>query len=227
MLKSILFFLSKKSSQIDQENILSLLEFNPSARLLDLGAGDGTWTKIIARRIGTKNITAVDISPHPAGAAEGGIIAGPALKFIKSDLNFKFPFPNNSFDVVSANQIIEHINNTESFLHELKRVLKNNGYAIISTENLSGWHNIFALILGWQPFSLNHHHPLSHLTVPIQPKYGHVKAFSYFGLKNLFKKHGFKIEKILPAGYFHLQSKLDPLHCHRITIKVRKQSPDY
>lgn len=209
MLKSLLYFLSKKSADIDQKNILSLLEFNPSARLLDLGCGNGAWTKKIAAKIGTKNITAVDITPR-------------SQKVIKADLNHKFPFPNNSFDVISANQIIEHINNTDSFLHELKRVLKPNGYAIISTENLSSWHNIFALLLGWLPPSLDHHHPLSHLTVPIQPKYGHVKAFSYFGLKSLFEKQGFKIESYKSAGYFKLQSLLDPLHCHRLTIKLKK-----
>lgn len=210
MLKSFLYSLSKKSASIDQENIFSLLEKNPKARLLDLGCGNGLWTKIVAKKIGTKNITSIDIDIHP--------------KFILSDLNKKFPFKSNYFDVISANQIIEHLEKTDNFLSEIKRVLKPNGYAIISTENLSGWHNILALILGWQPLSLNHHHPLSHLTVPVQPKHGHVKAFTIFGLKKLLINHGFVIDKILPAGYFKLQSILDPLHCHRLTIKVRKIS---
>lgn len=201
MLKNFLYFLSKKTSQTDKKNILSLLEYNPSARLLDLGSGNGQWTKIIAQKVGTKNITKIDIEKFP--------------NTILSDLNRKFPFKNNSFDVVSANQIIEHINNADLFISEIKRVLKHNGYAIISTENLSSWHNIFALIMGWQPFTLDHHHPLSHLTVPIQPKYPHVKAFSYFGLKNIMLRHGFKIEK-------YLTTSIDPIHAHRLTIKIKR-----
>ena len=221
MIRKILFSLSKKSCKIDQENILNLLEFNPSARLLDLGAGDGAWTKIIAAKIGTKNITAVDILPiRPIS---------PIRQIVLSNLNLKFPFPNNYFDVISGNQIIEHIENTDNFLSEIKRVLKPTGYAVISTENLSSWHNIAALLLGWQPFSTTTlsqkgpiGNPLARLTVPIPPKHSHVKAFTYFGLKNLFEKHGFVVESYKSAGYFKLQSLIDPLHCHRITIKVRK-----
>jgi len=208
MLKKFLYYLAQKSALFDQKNILDLLEKNPKAKLLDLGCGDGSWTKRVAQKIGTNNITGVDIITYP--------------NTIKLNLNKKFPFPTNTFDVISANQIIEHIENTDLFLSELKRVLKPNGYAIISTENLSSWHNIFALVMGWQPFSLDHHHPLSHLTVPIQPKHGHVKAFSYFGLIKLFQQYGFNIASVKPAGYFSLSSLLDPIHCHRITIKVRK-----
>lgn len=202
MLKKLLYFLSKRSCLTDQKNILSLIEYNPSARLLDLGAGNGAWTKIIAQKIGTKDITMVDITPANKN-------------IIRADLNVKFPLPSNHFDVISANQIIEHINNTETFLRECKRVLKKNGYALISTENLSSWYNIFALIMGWQPPSIDHNHPLSHLTIPIKPKHGHVKAFSYFGLKKLLQKNGFIIEK-------YLTSSIDPIHSHHLTIKVKK-----
>lgn len=209
MIKSLLYSLSKKSSLFDQKNIFSLLEYNPFALLLDLGCGNGKFTKAVAQKIGTKNVTFVDIEQDQPGV-------------IKSDLNKKFPFKNNSYDVIISNQVIEHIQNTDNFISEIKRVLKVGGYAIISTENLSSWHNILALILGLQPFSLDHSHPLSKITVPIAPKHGHVKAFSYFGLKKLLLRFGFKIVSVKPAGYFQIQNLLDPLHCHRLTIKVLK-----
>ena len=53
-----------------------------------------------------------------------------------------------------ANQVIEHLYETDSFVNEIPRVLRKDGYAVISTEALSSWHSVFALILGWQPFSL-------------------------------------------------------------------------
>lgn len=215
MIERLLYSISYKSSFKDKENILSLLETNPKAKVLDLGCGDGSWTKKVAQKIGTKNITGVDICRgNPCGC--------PPATFVHSNLNNKFPFPNNSFDVISANQIIEHIDNTDLFLSEIKRVLKPNGYAIISTENLSSWHNIFALVMGWQPPSIDHHHPFSHITVPIQPMHGHVKAFSYFGLIKLFQQYGFNIACVKPASYFSILSVIDPLHCHRITIKISK-----
>lgn len=214
MLKTILYKLSSNSGRLDQQNIFSLLEKNPDAKFLDLGCGDGLFTKKVASYISTKTIIAVDILPIGPISQIGQIV--------KSNLNKKFPFPSNSFDVIISNQVIEHIENTDNFVSEIKRVLKPNGYAIISTENLSSWHNIFALVLGWQPFSIDHSHPFSHITVPIVPKHGHVKAFSYFGLIKLFQQYGFNIASVKSAGYFKIQSLLDPLHCHHITIKIRK-----
>lgn len=43
---------------------------------------------------------------------------------------------------------------TDNLLSEIWRVLKPGGVLVVSTENLASWHNIFALLLGWQPFSL-------------------------------------------------------------------------
>jgi len=57
-----------------------------------------------------------------------------------------------SFDVVFANQVIGHLYETDLFLKEIYRMLKNGGYTIISTPNLAGFHNIFSLIFGKQPF---------------------------------------------------------------------------
>lgn len=56
------------------------------------------------------------------------------------------------FDLVHANQVIEHLYETDLFIKEIYRILKKGGYAIISTPNLAGLHNIVSLILGKQPF---------------------------------------------------------------------------
>ena len=53
-----------------------------------------------------------------------------------------------------SNQVIEHLADTDVFVAEIARVLEPGGYAVISTENLASWHNVFALVFGWQPFSL-------------------------------------------------------------------------
>lgn len=70
-------------------------------------------------------------------------------------MNKGIALENESIDVVFSNQVIEHLYETDKFISEIYRILKPGGYAVISTENLSSWHNIFALILGWQPFSLS------------------------------------------------------------------------
>lgn len=42
------------------------------------------------------------------------------------------PFEDNSFDIILSNHVIEHIENEEAFLFELKRVLKDSGSIILT-----------------------------------------------------------------------------------------------
>ena len=53
-----------------------------------------------------------------------------------------------AFDVVHANQVIEHVFDLDRFVSEIKRVLAPGGRAIICTENIASWHSVAALFLG-------------------------------------------------------------------------------
>lgn len=153
------------------------------------------------------------------------------------DVQKKLPFKSNFFDVISANQIIEHLVDLDTFFSEIKRVLKSQGYLVISTENLTSCHNIFSLVLGSQAFSqaisrvLNIGNPLR-----IHPKRRnlsstsgmHIKILSFRGLKELAQIHGFRIKKSFGAAYYpfpppitHLLSRLDPRHAVFIGLKAR------
>lgn len=76
------------------------------------------------------------------------------IKVAKFDLNGKWPYPDNKFDVVFSNQVIEHLHNCRLFATEAFRVLKPGGTAIITSENLCSLLNWLALTLGYTPFSL-------------------------------------------------------------------------
>ncbi|MGQ9847421.1 MAG: class I SAM-dependent methyltransferase, partial [Bacteroidales bacterium] len=58
-------------------------------------------------------------------------------KILKHDAH-KLPFPNNSFDVISALQVLEHLTEPELFLYECNRVLKSNKFLLIATPNPTG-----------------------------------------------------------------------------------------
>ena len=51
---------------------------------------------------------------------------------VKADLNQPLPYPNESFDLITALDVLEHIENDQFALSELKRVLKIGGHLIIS-----------------------------------------------------------------------------------------------
>ncbi len=65
----------------------------------------------------------------------------------------KCPMPANTYDVIIAGEIIEHVIDTESFAAELYRILKPGGYLILSTPNLACWYNRLRLLRGRVPIS--------------------------------------------------------------------------
>ncbi len=231
MLKKYFRYLRKSSQNLYEKDILTLLEPNAGAKLLDIGSSDGAWTKKIADRVRTKDIYAVEIVPELAKKAEAL-----GIKVSLGDISQKFPFSDNYFDCVHANQVIEHLYKTEHFVEEIKRVLKKGGYAIIATENLASWHNIFSLLFGWMPMSSANYSKIKYnvgnplalhnnedTTYP--ESFQHIRVLSIRGLLDLFKLHGFRLEKIKGAGYYPLPAKfarLDVTHAAFLTAKFRK-----
>lgn len=227
--------------KLERKNyILSLLEVDKKdVKFLDCGCDNGIFSLRVAERLNTKQIYGIEVNKSAIPEAEQ---KGVQVK--KSDLNFKFPIRSNLFDVVVADQVIEHLWDLDNFVSEIHRVLKPGGYSIISTENLASWHNIYALLLGMQPFSgptpssrkVIGYHPLmpdkktmlkehkNSLTMP-----PHIKIMTLKALVSLFKSYKFKIEEIKGTGYIPFRglpsrflANIDPNHSFFITIKCRK-----
>lgn len=230
-MKKFLMNQRSKAYEKNKENILKFLEVNKKAKLLDLGCDDGEWTLKLAEKIKTKDIHGYElIEKRAKQASERGI------EVYIGDLNERLKYSNNTFDVAHTNQVIEHLNNTDMFLEEIYRILKPGGYVIISTENLASWHNIFALLLGYMPFSLvNVSSKTAAVGNSLAPHTGedfweedtwqHQRVFTTKGLKHLSELFSFKVESILGAGYYpfgNVLSSLDPYHSAFVTFKLRK-----
>ena len=230
-MKRILQEMTNRAINLNQENILMLCEKNVEAKILDLGCDDGVWTKCVSNKIGSKDIFGIDVEVENLLKAKKR-----GIKTVKSDLNSKFPFKDSSFDVIHANQVIEHISSLDNFISEIHRVLKSGGYVVISTENGSSWHNIFASIMGWQIFSLTNvsskklgvGNPISlHGGENISnASWTHKTIFNYLGLKEIFLAHGFSDVIITGAGYYPFPAilgRFDVRHSHFITLKAYKK----
>ncbi len=226
------------------ENILSLLRKDPKANVVDIGCGDGKLTMQFKEKIHSRKMTGVDgLRDRLKAAKQRGID-----EIILANLEKKWPLPRNYFDVMISNQVIEHIIDIDHFIEETYRVLKPSGYCVISTENLSSWHNIISLMLGFQDFS---HHLLrkKHVGNPFSPHYRektaswsakdnsgvddslhpHVKIFTYRSLIEAFEGFGFRFEQGCGSGYYPLfgalgffASRVDPYHSHFISVQMRK-----
>jgi len=228
------YLMSQRRSayQKNLQNILKLALRNKKAKILDLGCDNGVWTMRVAKKIGTLDVFGVDLAAKRVLLAKNN-----GVKVLCRDIGKKLPYENNVFDVIHANQVIEHIANSDLFISEIYRLLKKGGYAIISTENLSSWHNIFALVLGYMPFSLTNTscktgalgNPLdAHSNEEfcwLSDAWQHQRVFTTIGWKHLFELYEFTVEKMLASGYYpfgNLFSGIDPYHSAFITFRIRK-----
>ena len=204
---------------------LKMLDYDPDAKVTDLGCGKGDFTLKVKERINCKEIYGVDVWEDALTEA-----LNKGIKAEKMDLNEELNFPDGSFHVVVSNQVLEHLFFPSKFIQEVYRILKKDGYSVISTENLSSWDNIISLLFGYTPFSMEFDrikigNPFSpHDKEKIGKYPSHVRIFSFKGLIDLFKFHGFKIEKVSASGYlpFNFLSNFDQRHARFIIVKVRK-----
>jgi SAM-dependent methyltransferase len=95
--------------------------------LLDVGCGPGTITVDLARLVAPGRVTGLDRAPDVlaqarAHASERGI----AVDFRAGDL-YELPFPDSSFDVVHAHQVLQHLAEPVRALAEMRRVLRPGG----------------------------------------------------------------------------------------------------
>ena len=113
-------FSTKRITGIFIKKILSQLKKNNPKIILDVGCGTGYITDIINRSVDA-NIICCDMNSNRISFAKTQF----HLETIIADVTY-LPFKNSSFDTVLAIEIIEHLQNMESAINEIKRVSKEN-----------------------------------------------------------------------------------------------------
>lgn len=233
-MKNLIWRIHTDAEEENYRMILGLTEYNPHARILDLGGGHGTFTKKLGAAIGSKFLYGIDIEPSRVAACEKiGIVA------CYGDLNDGFPgFPDDWFDVIHANQVFEHLHATDEFLREIHRVLKPSGYVILSVPNIAAWHNIAFLIAGQQPLCAGLSDEIVELGNIIHTDYGnnyqyehpgHLRLPTIRGIQGLLEHHRFKVTDMRGVGYYPLSgivarimTRVDKHHAVYITLKAVK-----
>ncbi len=99
----------------------------------DIGCADGYGTQFLADY--SNKTTGVDYSNETVKIANEKHKNKTNLKFISSSVP-PLPFEDNSLEVLTAFQFIEHIEDRLGFIKEVKRVLKPGGIFLCSTPNI-------------------------------------------------------------------------------------------
>ena len=108
-----------------------LPHLRPGQRLLDVGAGPGTLTVDLARRVAPGTVHAVEVDEatlalSQAEAARQGV----AMTFSVGDAQ-ALDLPDDAFDVVHAHQVLQHLGDPVQALRELARVCRPGGVVAV------------------------------------------------------------------------------------------------
>lgn len=160
----IVNFLSCQSRDSDRQPL----------HLLDVGGRDG----ILIRKMNIPcAVTAIDID---ADALLKYKLDSPTSTVQIADCNENLPFASESFDIIFAGEIIEHLISPELFLSEIRRVLKPKGLFIGSTPNAFRYDKRVLLLLGNDPKNFS------------DPTHTHY--FSYESIQKVLKRHFSSVE---------------------------------
>jgi ubiquinone/menaquinone biosynthesis C-methylase UbiE len=120
-------FDQKIASERLMEKLLSFIP-NKVGKILDVACGMGGTTRYLKKYYSTDQITGINISDKQLARARVNV---PGCNFLKMDAT-RLEFVDQSFDSVICVEAVFHFNTRLKFFKEAFRVLKPNGYLVLS-----------------------------------------------------------------------------------------------
>lgn len=131
---------SKVNSDLLQHRHLSYLESNignlSDKVILDMGCGEGGFL-VAVKKMGLKAV-GTDLSKTALDIAHLQMSCRPNLgnpSILTQSEGHHVPFADNTFDLITSIDTLEHIPDLEGFLKEMSRILKKGGYFYANTPN--------------------------------------------------------------------------------------------
>ena len=163
-------------------------------RILDVGCGNGDFANYLSLNFNA-DITALDFSKESIKIANTRktIFNANTSNFLVGDAQ-NLPFEENSFDFVVSCECLEHVPNPQKMIDQLFKVVKKDGFVILTTENYSNayaYYILFLKIIGKKFDSGSSLQPIEHF-------------FVYWKVKKKFILSGFREIKTFSKEYILL-----------------------
>src|SRR3989344_5322610 len=141
-------------------------------KILDVGGGTGRYGIRLGQDFPGVTVYITDILPESLDVArsiaeEVGVTN---VEMRQEDVN-ALGFPDDHFDVVFCDVVIQHLPNVTRAMKEMRRVLKRGGLLIVSVNNFWNPHTLYKLFKGKSYY------------------YGYEKSYTRRELRNLFRAH--------------------------------------
>ena len=170
-----------------------------SGKVLELGC-DSHFT--LAASLTSQYTIVPQNSPRPIAAPEN--VDDPTIVFTKQDgsqIKFKrdifdvekdrFPYEDGTFDGVICCELIEHLfHDPAHMLHESNRVLKDGGWLLLTTPNITSYHMIRKAVIGIHPMEHSAYFHGKYGQVPIQ----HTREYPFWEIIDVLNACGFSSE---------------------------------
>ena len=148
--------------------------------VLDVGCNTGYGTlrfTPVARRV-----VGVDVSPRAIDAARRRAPGG-RPEFVLTT-GFDLPFPDDSFDLVTSFQVLEHVPDPIAYLGEIKRVTRSGGTVILATPNAAI--RLYPGMTPWNRFHV-HEYLAAELRELLMRVFADVTVLGMFGAPELYE----------------------------------------
>jgi 2-polyprenyl-6-hydroxyphenyl methylase/3-demethylubiquinone-9 3-methyltransferase len=143
--------LLRKENEVRNPWILETIHriLGPGKKILDVGCGGGFLTNALAQA--GHDAVGIDLSANSLKVASAKD-ATKSVRYIQADA-LHLPFPENSFDVVCAMDLLEHVERPDRIVAEASRVLKQKGLFFFHTFNRNplSWLIIIKGVEWWMP----------------------------------------------------------------------------
>ena len=156
---------------------------------LDVGSGHGDLIALLRKRYDGITSTACDYTETLMQLSDVPVMV--------ADLNIdKLPFSDDSFNLVTCTEVIEHLEHYRETLREMHRILKNEGTLVVTTPNILNLKSrIRFLMYGFY----NLFGPLHFKESELHSAGGHINPVSLFYL----------IHSLIDAGFSNIQVSID------------------
>lgn len=158
----------------------------PDVYVLDYGCGWGIFSEMMADK--GCCVDAIDLDKYSIEIAKSFIGENDHLIFKQISIN---DVEDEKYDYVVSSQVIEHTHNPGNYLMECNRVIKTNGYLIISLPNIINPRVILTQIIDWKKKFTNHFKNYEYLKI-----HDHIQAWDPFSFMRLLDSMGFEFVSI-------------------------------